>query len=85
MWLGSGVSVAVVEPGSSSSNLTPSLGPSMCYGCSQKQQQQQQQQHKNTSIGVPVVAQWLTNLTRNHEVVGSIPALGQWVKDPALL
>ena len=32
-----------------------------------------------------VEQQWLTNLTRNHEVVGSIPALAQWVKDQALL
>ena len=35
-------------------------------------------------IGVPVVAQWLTNPTRNHEVVGSIPDLAQRVKDLAL-
>ena len=34
---------------------------------------------------VPVVAQWLTNPTRNHEVVVSIPGLDQWVKDLALL
>jgi len=26
----------------------------------------------------------LTNLARNREVAGSIPALAQWVKDPVL-
>ena len=34
--------------------------------------------------GVPFVAQWLTNPTRNHEVADSIPALAQWVNDPVL-
>ena len=36
---------------------------------------------KFTSLGV--VAQWLTNLTRNDVVLGSIPGLAQWVKHPA--
>ena len=39
---------------------------------------------KTVSLGVPVMAQWLTNLTRNHEAVGWIPGLAQWVKDPVL-
>ena len=40
---------------------------------------------RNKLIGVPIMVEWLTNPTRNHEVEGSIPALAHWVKDPVLL
>ena len=32
---------------------------------------------QKTAQGVPVMAQWLTSLTRSHEVAGSIPDLVQ--------
>ena len=40
---------------------------------------------KETPDGVSIVAQWLTNPTRNHEVAGSIPGLAHWVRaEPCL-
>ena len=39
---------------------------------------------RKQDLGVSIVAQWLTNPTRNHEVVDLIPGLAQWVKDLAL-
>jgi len=42
--------------------------------------QSEDKDSKELCVGVPVVAQWLTNPTRNHEVAGSVPALAQWVK-----
>ena len=38
MWLRSGIAVAVVQAGSYSSDLTPSLGTSLCLGCGPKKQ-----------------------------------------------
>ena len=49
----------------------------------EKQRSRFKQIYFKTS-GVPIVAQWLTNPTRNHEVAGLISGLAQWVKDPAL-
>ena len=37
-----------------------------------------------THLGVPVVAQWVTNPTGIHEDSDSIPGVASWVKDLAL-
>ena len=39
---------------------------------------------KQIVVGIPIVAQWLTNPTSIHEDSGSIPGLAQWVKDMVL-
>ena len=36
------------------------------------------------NLGVPIVAQWLTNPTGIHADTGLVPGLAQWVGDLAL-
>ena len=47
--------------------------------------QEKENQQEKCLEGIPVMAQWLTNLTRNRKVASSVPGLVEWVKDPGLL
>ena len=58
--------------------------PPYAVGAALKKKTKKKERKKHLIRGVPIVAQWLTNPTRNHEVSGSILALAQWVNNPAL-
>ena len=55
--LGSRVAVAVAKAASCSSDLTPSLGTSMCHRCGPKKEKKRKERGK---IGVPTVSQQVT-------------------------
>ena len=50
MWFKSGVAVAVEQASSCSSNLTPSLGISICHRCSPKKRKKERKKKKKQSL-----------------------------------
>ena len=50
----------------------------------EEEEEGEEGEEEEEESGVPILAQWLTNPTRNHEVEGSIPGLAQCVKDLVL-
>ena len=61
-WLRFCIAVAVVQASSCSSISTPSLGTSICCGCSPKKQAKQNKTHlQYLLVEIEVPARWLTN------------------------
>ena len=94
-----GSAIAIAKAGSYFSDSTSSPGTSIYFRCGPKKKKKNTgwshlivfssyvyplYLYKDIIIGIPLVVQWLTNPTRNHEVEGLIPGFAQWVKDPAL-
>ena len=53
--------------------------------CLPEKFQKRKRSIKETGVGVPIVAQQVTNPTSIYEDASPTPGLAQWVKDPALL
>ena len=64
---------------SCSSDSVSGLQTSICSECSHKKKEKEKKKKGSSCHGIAE-----TILTRNHEVVGSIPGLTQWVEDPGI-
>ena len=78
------MTVTATVASSYSSDWTPSLGASICTGCSPKNKKKIlikkcQSSHHGSSVMMG------TNPIRIHEDMGSIPGLNQWITDSVLL